>query len=261
MGNNSTKNNYYVVVKGREPGIYQSWDGDQGASAQVKGFSGAVYRGFKNLLEARWWLEDNGHDELLQKLKNHRQTSQTESRPPDDRTASLLESGKVVIHTDGGAINNPGPGGYGAVLRYGDKSREIFGGFRRTTNNRMELLACIKALAFLQRECNVILHSDSRYVVNGIEKGWAMRWRSNEWKRNKREMASNVDLWAPLLELYEQHDATFQWVKGHAGNQDNERCDQLATRAAKSDDLVVDRAYENDRTTRPDASDHIVRGR
>ncbi|MFW6457402.1 MAG: ribonuclease HI [Planctomycetota bacterium] len=258
MDQKQSHNKYYVVVKGRERGIYRNWNGEEGAAARVKGFSGAQYRGFKNSLEARWWLEDHGHEDLLDQLQAQSPESQCPVTEPGKKTQQLLEAGKVVIYTDGAAINNPGPGGYGAILRYQETSRELSGGFRRTTNNRMELLGCIKALASLKRECEVVLHSDSRYVVNVIAKGWAARWKANEWKRNRNDMASNVDLWALLLNLSERHEVRFQWVKGHAGNRDNERCDQLATKSARGGDLGIDRAYERDKTTHPRASTNMI---
>jgi ribonuclease HI len=245
------RNKYYVVVEGREPGIYTEWDGPEGAAAQVDGVSGALYRGFKNALEARWWLEDNEEPELLKELRKLIRPARARRQGVDQRTQALIDAGKVVIYTDGGAIRNPGPGGYGAVLRFGDYKKELSGGFRRTTNNRMELMGCIRSLQALKRTCDVVLHSDSRYVVNGIEKGWAARWRAYGWKRNKEEMAKNVDLWAPLLQLVERQDVEFRWVKGHAGNPDNERCDHLATRAAKTGRLQRDVAYEMGRTQIP----------
>lgn len=150
----------------------------------------------------------------------------------------------VVIYTDGACTGNPGPGGYGVVLIYGEHRRELSGGFRRTTNNRMELLGPIEGLEALNQSCRVTLHSDSQYVVEGIEKGWAKRWRGNGWMRNKRERAVNPDLWGRLLDLCETHEVEFRWVRGHAGDVENERCDQLAVEAAHGKDLPVDEGYE-----------------
>ncbi len=149
----------------------------------------------------------------------------------------------VQIYTDGACLGNPGPGGYGVVLRYGDQSRELSGGFRRTTNNRMELLAAIKGLSVLKERCRVVLYSDSRYVVDAMEKGWAHKWRSNGWMRNKSARAVNPDLWAELLDLCAEHDVEFRWVPGHAGVPDNERCDRLAVAAAKAKNLPADPGY------------------
>lgn len=151
---------------------------------------------------------------------------------------------QVVLYTDGGCINNPGPGGYGVVLLYNSHRRELSGGFRKTTNNRMELYAAIAGLQTLKEPCNVTLYSDSQYLVNAIEKGWARRWRSNGWMRNRKEKAVNPDLWEELLELCKRHTVHFEWLRGHAGQSENERCDELASAAARSSDLDVDEGYE-----------------
>lgn len=154
-----------------------------------------------------------------------------------------LES--VIIYTDGACIGNPGPGGYGVILRFGNHKRELSGGYRLTTNNRMEIMAAILGLQALKRKCKVTLYSDSRYLVDAIRQGWAIRWKTNGWWRNRKERASNSDLWAILLGLCEAHEVTFEWTKGHAGTPDNERCDVLATQAAKRLDLPADIEYEN----------------
>ena len=158
--------------------------------------------------------------------------------------ASLAQK-SVTIHTDGACLGNPGPGGYGAVLDYEGTRKELSGGFRLTTNNRMELLAVITALEALKEPCQVTVYSDSRYVVDAIEKGWAKRWRAKAWMRTKKEAAINPDLWNRLLQLTEQHDVTLEWVRGHAGNVANERCDQLAVEAASRRDLPPDDVYES----------------
>jgi ribonuclease HI len=153
---------------------------------------------------------------------------------------------RVVAHTDGACVGNPGPGGYGVVLQYGDHRRELSGGFRRTTNNRMELTAVIKALEALKEPCRVDLFSDSEYVVNGIMKGWARTWRARKWRRSAKPVP-NWELWSRLLELCEHHEVHFRWVEGHAGHVENERCDELAASAAAGTDLVVDPGYEQPR--------------
>ena len=150
---------------------------------------------------------------------------------------------EVTIYTDGGCHGNPGPGGYGVVLLSGQHRKELLGGYQRTTNNRMELLACIVALEALKRTCRVRLHSDSKYIVDSITKGWARRWRANNWRRNRHEKAVNPDLWARLLDLCEQHEVKFVWVKGHAGNKENERCDQLVQKAIADGNLKEDVNY------------------
>ncbi len=138
---------------------------------------------------------------------------------------------QVYIFTDGACSGNPGVGGWGAVLRYMNKEREISGGEKDTTNNRMELTACIKALQLLKEPCSVILTTDSQYVVNGITKGWAEGWRKNNWRKADKKPAQNPDLWDLLLNELARHEVTFQWIKGHAGHPENERCDRLAVLA------------------------------
>ena len=139
---------------------------------------------------------------------------------------------RVEIFTDGACSGNPGPGGYGAILRYGEHIKELSGGEEQTTNNRMELTAVITALEALKEPCLVILTTDSKYVVDGIEKGWAKSWRENGWKKKDKKPALNPDLWGRLLDLLEIHEVKFNWVKGHAGHPENERCDVLATTQA-----------------------------
>jgi len=152
--------------------------------------------------------------------------------------------GNVTVYTDGSCIGNPGAGGWGVVIRGGGKKKEISGGEAETTNNRMELLGPIEALKFLTPEHNVTLYSDSQYVVNGIIKGWAASWRKNGWVKGDGEPAKNADLWAELLTLVETRNVQLRWVKGHAGNPDNERCDQLASaQSAKYDALNYNRHY------------------
>lgn len=139
----------------------------------------------------------------------------------------------VEIFTDGACSGNPGPGGWGAVLRYKSTEKEISGGEANTTNNRMEITAVIEALAMLKEPCNVTLYSDSQYVCNALTKGWAKKWKANNWMRNKTDPALNPDLWEKLLTLYDKHNVTIVWVKGHAGHPENERCDRLAVAQAK----------------------------
>ncbi len=138
---------------------------------------------------------------------------------------------KVEIFTDGACSGNPGPGGWGAVLRYQTVEREISGGELDTTNNRMELTAVIKALKLLKEPCEVILCSDSKYVCDAITKGWAKNWQKNNWRKADKKPALNSDLWETLLALLEKHKVSVKWVKGHAGHPENERCDTLAVSA------------------------------
>lgn len=222
------KKRYYAVVKGRNPGIYTEWKGQNGAQAQIIRFSGSVYKGFETEREAEEFMNQQSIEQ------------------PDiqETEAAGLKEGKVIIYTDGACINNPGPGGYGVVIKNGKKTEELSGGYRMTTNNRMELMACIVGLSALKKPLSVILFSDSKYVVDGISKGWAKRWQSNGWMRTKTEPAVNPDLWEQLLKLCGKHDVRFQWVRGHAGNEGNERCDELASKAALGDQLQSDDIYE-----------------
>jgi len=134
----------------------------------------------------------------------------------------------VDIFTDGACSGNPGPGGYGVVLRYGKAEKELSGGDSSTTNNRMELLGVITGLEALKEPCQVTLTTDSKYVVDSITKGWVYNWQRNNWIKSDKKPALNVDLWERLLPLLEKHKVTFNWVKGHAGHPENERCDRLA---------------------------------
>lgn len=139
----------------------------------------------------------------------------------------------VEIFTDGACSGNPGPGGYGAILRYGEHIKEISGGAPDTTNNRMELSGVIEALKLLKEPCKVTVITDSQYVCNGIEKGWAKSWKAKGWKRAGNEPVANPELWDELLRLTGIHEVKFQWVRGHDGHPENERCDHLAVAAAE----------------------------
>jgi ribonuclease HI len=152
---------------------------------------------------------------------------------------------QVTIYTDGACLGNPGPGGYGVVLLCEGHRKEFSGGFRLTTNNRMEILAAVIALEALKQRCEATLYSDSQYLVNAMRQGWALRWRANSWRRNKSELALNPDLWARLLVCTERHKVEFRWLRGHAGNPENERCDELAMAAAKGKNFAADVGYES----------------
>ena len=157
---------------------------------------------------------------------------------------------KVTIYTDGAARGNPeGPGGYGAVLQYTDPKgtlheKEVSAGYKKTTNNRMELMAVIAGLSQLNRPCEVVVFSDSKYVVDAFGQGWITNWQKAGWKKSDRKPVKNVDLWKRLLALMEPHQVSFTWVKGHDGNPLNERCDQLATTAADGEDLLEDKQLD-----------------
>lgn len=148
---------------------------------------------------------------------------------------------KIKIYTDGACSGNPGPGGYGVILKYGDQEKELSQGFKRTTNNRMELRAVIEGLKLLREKCDITIFTDSKYIVDAINNNWAQRWRENRWMRNKKEKALNPDLWESLLDLLSNHDYKFVWIKGHDGHSENERCDKLAVNAASGANLLNDK--------------------
>ena len=150
----------------------------------------------------------------------------------------------VIIYTDGACSGNPGPGGYGVILCYQKQQKQLSQGFRLTTNNRMEIMAAIAGLDALKSSCRVKLYSDSKYLVDAMARGWVMRWQANGWKRNKKEQASNIDLWKRLLPLCRRHKVEYIWLKGHAGHQWNECCDQLALQALDQPDHLPDEGYE-----------------
>ena len=156
---------------------------------------------------------------------------------------------QVDIFTDGSARGNPGPGGYGAVMRFVDGAgkvheKELSQGYEHTTNNRMELMAVIAGLEALKRPCDVTLYSDSQYVVNAFNQHWVDGWLRRGWKNAKKEPVKNIDLWKRLLAAKAPHRVEFVWVKGHAGHPENERCDQLATSAADGEGRIVDEGFD-----------------
>jgi ribonuclease HI len=149
----------------------------------------------------------------------------------------------LVIYTDGASRGNPGPGGYGAILKWGSVQKELSQGYRKTTNNRMELMAVIAALEVLKKErLNISIYSDSQYIVRAVEEGWLKNWIATNFKGGKK----NRDLWMRYFELSQKHHIKFIWVKGHAANAFNNRCDELATAAADGNDLLVDEYYEQE---------------
>ncbi len=219
---------YYAVAVGRENGIFTSW---ADAEQQVKGFPGAKYKSFPTKGEAEAWLENP----VYQKKGTQSTQRAGRKRPKKGAAPAVpLPENAIVVHTDGGCIDNPGPGGYGVVIERDGELREMSGGECQTTNNRMEMLAAIVALRELEGEKRPIaLFSDSSYLVNGIGKGWAGKWRSNGWQKSDGNPAKNSDLWEELLDLLDSLSVQFHWVKGHAGNAMNERCDELANGMAR----------------------------
>ena len=236
------KKKFYAVAAGRKPGIYTEWFGGRGAEAQVHGCPGARYKGFATRAEAEQWLRGPGS---APRPRAARRSVHTPDPRPEDR------DGRILVFTDGGSIHNPGPGGYGIVILEDGRRREISGGFRMTTNNRMELMGGIVALSQFESPARVLLRSDSQYVVNGISRGWARKWRQNGWMRTPGGPAENSDLWEKLLALTEEHDVLFEWVRGHAGHAENERCDELARAASSKMGLPPDSKYEERQAARP----------
>lgn len=232
---------FYAVAKGRKTGIFTSWPE---AERQVKGFAGARFKSFKTEQDALAFLADPFCTNSGSSTKNFGKNS--DCTPKKKKTGQQPASyeypeNAVMVYTDGGAIGNPGPGGYGVVFETGET---FSGGFNLTTNNRMELLAVIKALEALKGETRPIcLHSDSRYVVNGITKNWAKAWKRRGWKKSDGAPAMNPDLWQRLLDLLPGLDIRFIWVKGHAGNPLNEACDHLANSTARMPGLPDDTGY------------------
>ncbi|MEE0987556.1 MAG: ribonuclease HI [Succinivibrionaceae bacterium] len=149
---------------------------------------------------------------------------------------------EIEIFCDGSSLGNPGPGGYGVILRYGSYEKELSRGYKITTNNRMELLGALAALSALKEPCKVTLYSDSNYVIQGMT-AWRFSWRKNDWNNARKKNLKNLDLWQQLDKEAQKHDITWQWVKGHNGHPENERCDILAKNAAKSQDLIEDKGY------------------
>ncbi|MBV5340717.1 MAG: ribonuclease HI [Deltaproteobacteria bacterium] len=150
---------------------------------------------------------------------------------------------KVTMYTDGSCLGNPGPGGYGTILDFEGHCEELSGGYRHTTNNRMEMMACIMGLEALDHQCNLTIVSDSKYLVDSVSLGWAKKWRDNGWRLSSGRRAENVDLWERLLDLLARHQVEFEWVKAHNGHLMNELCDQLATAAAHGSCLFEDEGY------------------
>ena len=214
------KQKYYVVWKGVSPGVYHSWTDCQ---LQIKGYEGALYKSFDTWEEAEQAFASSAFHYVG---KNAVKKEETPRQLPENFDMNCLA-------VDAACSGNPGPGGWGAVLRYNGHEKEISGGEANTTNNRMELSAVINALALLKEPCKVTLYSDSQYVCNALKLGWAKKWKANNWMRNKKEKALNPELWDRLLTLYDTHEVEIVWVKGHAGHPENERCDRLAVAAAK----------------------------
>ena len=213
----SKKQKYYVVWRGREPGIFSTWDD---CAAQVSGYTAAEYKSFDTLREAREAYQANYAD-----YAGKTKTSLTQ--------VQLRAYGKPIVPSycvDAACSGNPGPGGWGAILDYNGTRKELSGGEAETTNNRMELTGAIVALESLKRPCKVEMHVDSAYVKDGITK-WIHGWKRNGWKTADKKPVKNEDLWQRLEIALKPHKIEWHWVKGHAGHPENERADELARMA------------------------------
>lgn len=227
---------FYAVAAGRTTGIFTSWPQ---AQVQVNGFPGAVFKSFKTRKEAKAFLADP----VTGAGSGRKKPSRKVPPCPGEHT---YPQGTIVVYTDGSAIGNPGPGGYGVVIQADEDqpARELSGGYNHTTNNRMEMMAVIKALEILEGTSNsVVLHSDSKYVVDALNKGWAKNWHKRNWHKSDGNPALNADLWKRLLPLSQALDVRFVWVRGHSGNPLNERCDILANTAARQNGWPDDKGY------------------
>ena len=237
------KRKFYAVRSGHKRGIYRTWEE---CRKQVEGYSNAVYKGFFTLRDAEEFLDGGRAAKASPSGMLEIENAITIPRFLPGPAASGAKH--VVIYADGACAGNPGPGGYGVVVLHGGQRRELSAGFRLTTNNRMEILGCIAGLRALKECCDVTIYSDSKYVVNAMAKSWALKWRKQGWKRKDETGAfkdvRNPDLWAQMLELCDKHRVRFSWVRGHDGNEGNERCDQLA-RAAAAGRLGIDVFYES----------------
>ena len=238
---------YYIVVRGRKPGLYTTWFGDDGASKQVENFTDAIYKGFYNKEDALIWLRGVS-EETVRKYAPNLLELVDYSAPIKvvDTDIELLKEGKVIMHTDGCALGSPGAGGFAAILRYQHREKEISGGFQETTNNRMELIACIEGLKALKQKSSVIVFSDSKYLIDSINNKWIYKWRNIKWVKSKNRKVPNADLWKTLLELIEQHEVEFRWIRGHNIDRSNQRCDFLAREAAQTENLPLDIGFNKE---------------
>ena len=226
------KKKVYAVKKGRTTGLFATWDD---CKAQVEGFTGAVYRGFSSPQEAQAWLFGSGSMASLFDDEPPKPSQKSKKDVPVETQASGLSQADYVVYTDGSCLKNPdGPGGFAAVIvetKCGT-ARELSGGEPSTTNNRMELRAGIEALRALPPDSVVDFYTDSQYMKNAFTKNWLRNWKRNGWRTATGDSVKNQDLWRALDEEFQLRTVRFHWVKGHAGNRWNERCDTLARNEA-----------------------------
>ncbi len=229
------KQKFYAIARGYETGIYTSWPE---AKNLIDGYKGAMYKSFYSREEAEAWLENPGYSP-----KGKKPIGGVSQSPK-----IFSKKDGIIIFSDGGSINNPGPGGYGAIIIKNGEEIELSRGYSLTTNNRMELMGVIAALESIKgSKEKVRVYTDSRYVVDAMTKGWIKNWQRNGWLKSDKTPVLNRDLWEKLVKLTAEFDIEFNWVKGHAGNHYNERCDSLAVSSAKSGKYIVDEAFERSR--------------
>jgi len=223
---------FYAVAAGREPGIYTDWPL---AKSQVHGFAGALYKGFPDRAEAEAWLKNPSRPRRRKQTGDAGERTAGQDAAPGDG---------IFVYTDGSCLGNPGPGGYGVIIHSNGQERQLSGGFRHTTNNRMEIMAAIAGLKAAGTGKEPIhLYSDSSYLVNAIDKGWVKNWARRGWRKSDGQPAQNPDLWQEMLDLLAERKVVLHWLRGHMGHLENERCDRLALLAAKSADLPEDSGY------------------
>ncbi len=229
------KQKFYAIAKGYQTGIFTSWNE---AKNLIDGYKGAIYKSFPTREEAEVWLKN----------PKYGQGGKKPSTVSKKKIQDFSKTDGIVIFSDGGSINNPGPGGYGAIIIKNGKELELSQGYRLTTNNRMELRGVISALTEVRGTKEKIkVYTDSKYVVDAINKGWTKNWQRNGWLKADKTPVLNRDLWELLVDLNRELDVEFNWVKGHAGNHYNERCDRLAVSSARSGDHQVDHGFESNK--------------
>jgi ribonuclease HI len=236
--------NFYVVKKGRNPGIYLTWNGKHGARKETDGFSGAVYKGFKSKAEALAWFNDVTKTHTTSKITKASKATTPSLEQITDYSAEL-QNGTVIIFADGACSNNPGKGGYAALLKHNIAGEKIVqGGFRLTTNNRMELIAVLEALKLIKGNHKIWVFSDSQYLIRGAHPNVLAKRAANEWI-HKGTLIKNWDLWKQLHAATGNHTIQYFWVKGHSGQEDNEQVDAIARSNAYSSPTNIDVVFED----------------
>ena len=201
------------------------------------------FRGYAILLKAILNNKKDNRAKVIEYME-HSRMGRDELIQSSYLSGSHIELKNINIYTDGACVGNPGPGGYAAILEYGEHQKEISGGYKMTTNNRMEIMAVIKGLEALKDVCKVTVWSDSEYLVKAMNEGWVRKWKGYNWKLSNKKRAASIDLWDRLLKLCEIHDVDFEWVKGHSFNRKNAYCDELANEAANNSKLPEDVGYK-----------------